>query len=78
MKHLLVIGWNAANDIRSAGDGMKDWSHSRDGSFSAHVREFAIQVCNNSSLGAYWHETDEQSTPLPYIHHMAVTRYNSK
>jgi hypothetical protein len=23
MKHLLVIGWNAANDIRSAGYGMK-------------------------------------------------------
>jgi hypothetical protein len=64
MKHLLVIGWNAANDIRSAGDGMKAWSHSRDGSFSAHVREFAIQVCKNSSLEAYWHEINEQPTPI--------------
>lgn len=48
-------GWRPTNDIRSAKDGMKASSQSINGSFSAHTREFAVGVCNNASLGAWWH-----------------------
>lgn len=45
-------GWSAAKATRSAKDGTKALSQSTEGSISAHIKEFAISVCNSDSFGA--------------------------
>lgn len=45
-------GWYAAKEMRSSKGRMNASSQSNCGFFSAHVREFAVRVCNGASLGA--------------------------
>lgn len=47
--------------MRSGNDGMKASSQSKDGSLSAHSREFKIWVCKIASFGAYFHEINKQT-----------------
>lgn len=67
--HTPETGWNAAKDTSSAEDGTKSLSHSRVGTFSAHIREFKQEVCKGASLGACRCEISQQ------VNHMHPKRW---